>query len=176
MSFLYVDESTWFTSGEKIFAQHSGTLVSLRGAVAPLIYPLQRSATLEPGLPLTTICNTPGFIHRHFHEGHRTNERPNIHDHFVLQTLTHTLGGSTFPDLLPFLAASRKTVVYCATIELCWRVAVYLWGLLPPGNEKLTRVRLYHTLCWPEANEETVATIRGVKWLSRPLRSLRASM
>ncbi|KAF8057176.1 P-loop containing nucleoside triphosphate hydrolase protein [Lyophyllum atratum] len=68
--------------------------------------------------------------------------------------------GNTFPDLLEFLASGRKTVIYCDTIELCWRVAVYLFSLLPPGLEKLTRVRLYHAMCWPDENEETIRLIR----------------
>ncbi|KAF8156665.1 hypothetical protein B0H34DRAFT_675111 [Crassisporium funariophilum] len=39
----------------------------------------------------------------HFNHLQCTNKRPNIH--FILQTLLHTLGGDTFPDLLPFLAS-----------------------------------------------------------------------
>lgn len=41
---------------------------------------------------------------------------------------------------------------------------MYLWGLLPPGLEKLTRVRLYHAICWPEENEETVRPIHDDPW------------
>ncbi|KAF5381943.1 hypothetical protein D9615_004202 [Tricholomella constricta] len=123
----------------------------------PHISVIGLSATMEPGVPTSTICDAMGFVSGHFHHLQRTNERPNIH--FVLRTLTHTLGGNSFPDLLPYLAAGRKTVIYCETIELCFRVAVYLWGLLPSGLEKLTRVRLYHALCWPDENEETIRLI-----------------
>ncbi|KAK6996141.1 ATP-dependent DNA helicase RecQ [Favolaschia claudopus] len=70
------------------------------------------------------------------------------------------LGGDTFPDLLRFLNDNRKAIIYCATIELCWRVYVYLLRLLPPGHERLKRVRLYHAMCWPDENEETVRMIR----------------
>ncbi|KAG6843076.1 hypothetical protein H0H93_002313, partial [Arthromyces matolae] len=55
---------------------------------------------------------------------------------------------------------NRKMVIYCETIDLCWRVVSYLWSLLPDGPEKRTRVRLYHAMCWPEENEETVRLIR----------------
>ncbi|KAF8054716.1 hypothetical protein FPV67DRAFT_1682210 [Lyophyllum atratum] len=99
-----------------------------------------------------------GFIAGPFYRRQRSNERPNIH--FALEHLTHTIGGDTFPDLLPYLSAGRKTVIYCDTIELCRRVAVYLWSLLPAGLEKLTRVRLYHAMCWSEENEETIRLIR----------------
>ncbi|KAG6824239.1 hypothetical protein H0H92_007585 [Tricholoma furcatifolium] len=73
------------------------------------------SATLEPGLITSTICETMGFLSGHFYHLHRTNEHPNIH--FTIQTLTHTLGGTTFPDLLPFLASGRKMVIYAESIE-----------------------------------------------------------
>ncbi|KAF7360481.1 ATP-dependent DNA helicase RecQ [Mycena venus] len=74
--------------------------------------------------------------------------------------LTHGLGGYIFPDLLEYLKDNRKCVIYCATIELCWRVYIYLLRQLPPGRERLRRVRLYHAMCWPDENEETVRMIR----------------
>ncbi|KAF8056278.1 P-loop containing nucleoside triphosphate hydrolase protein [Lyophyllum atratum] len=129
-----------------------------RSRCPPHISVFGLSATMEPGMPTSTICDTMGLIPGHFYHLQRTNERANIH--FILQTLSHTLGGDTFPDLLPFLASGRKTVIYCETIELCFRVAIYLWSLLPPGLEKLTRVRLYHAMCWPDENEETIRLIR----------------
>lgn len=129
-----------------------------RGRCPPHISVFGLSATIEPGKPLATICSTMGFVHGHFHHERRTNERPNIH--FSLQTLTHTLGGDLFPDLLPLLAGNRKTVIYCATIQLCWRVFIYLWSLLPPSSERLIRVRIYHAMCWPEENEQTVQLMR----------------
>ncbi|KAJ7271343.1 P-loop containing nucleoside triphosphate hydrolase protein, partial [Mycena haematopus] len=67
-----------------------------------------------------------------------------------------------FPDLLQYLKNNRKCIIYCGTIELCWRVYVYLLRLLPPGPQRLKRVRLYHAMCWPDENEETVRMIRDV--------------
>jgi superfamily II DNA helicase RecQ len=58
------------------------------------------------------------------------------------------------------LKDNRKSIIYCATIELCWRVYVYLLRQLPPGRERLKRVRLYHAMCWPDENEATVRMIR----------------
>ncbi|KAJ6527967.1 hypothetical protein DFH09DRAFT_848590, partial [Mycena vulgaris] len=88
----------------------------------------------------------------------RSNERPNVQ--LLLHSLTHTLGGETFPDLLQYLASKRKTIIYCATIELCWRLYIFLLRLLPAGRRRLTRVRLYHAMCWPDENEKTVALMR----------------
>ncbi|KAJ7089958.1 P-loop containing nucleoside triphosphate hydrolase protein [Mycena epipterygia] len=78
----------------------------------------------------------------------------------TLQPGPMTRSVSIFPDLLHYLVEGRKTIIYCATIELCWRVFIYLIRLLPPGPRRLRRVRLYHALCWPDENEETVALIR----------------
>ncbi|KAJ7895792.1 hypothetical protein B0H13DRAFT_2523610 [Mycena leptocephala] len=88
----------------------------------------------------------------------RSNERHNIQS--LLSSLTHGLGGDIFPDLLQYLKDNRKSIIYCATIELCWRVYIYLLRLLPPGPQRLRRVRLYHAMCWEDENEQTVRMIR----------------
>jgi superfamily II DNA helicase RecQ len=93
-----------------------------------------------------------------FHLVRRSNERHNIQ--FLLSSLTHGLGGDIFPDLLQYLKDNRKSIIYCATIELCWRVYIYLLRLLPPGPQRLRRVRLYHAMCWEDENEQTVRMIR----------------
>lgn len=116
------------------------------------------SASLQPGLPTESICKSLGFFPGTFYTLRRTNERPNIQ--FLMSALSHGLGGNEFPDILPYLAANRKTIIYCGTIEMCWRVAVYLWRSLPPGPARLKCVRLYHAMCWPDENEETVRLIR----------------
>lgn len=43
---------------------------------------------------------------------------------------------------------------------MCFRVAVFLWRLLPPGPAKLKRVQLYHAMCWPDENDETTRLLR----------------
>ncbi|KAJ7440396.1 hypothetical protein B0H11DRAFT_2099651 [Mycena galericulata] len=105
-----------------------------------------------------SICRSLGFQPNMFHLLRRSNERTNVQ--FLIEALTHGLGGTEFPDLLHHLAEGRKTIIYCATIELCWRVFIFLIRLLPPGPQRLRRVRLYHAMCWPEENEETVTMIR----------------
>ncbi|KAJ7464089.1 P-loop containing nucleoside triphosphate hydrolase protein [Mycena latifolia] len=130
----------------------------LRGCLPPHISIFALSATIQPGAMTKSICRVLGLRPNVFHLLRRSNERTNIQ--FLIQPLTHGLGGTEFPDLLQYLADGRKTIIYCATIELCWRVFVYLFRLLPPGPRRLRRVRLYHAMCWPEENEKTVALIR----------------
>jgi superfamily II DNA helicase RecQ len=130
----------------------------LKGRCPSRISVFALSATLEPGAVTRSVCKSLGFQRGMFHLYRRSNERPNIQ--ILLRTLTHTLGGAAFPDLLIYLLSNRKTVIYCPTIELCWRVYVYLFRLLPPGPDKLRRIRLYHAMCWPDENEKTVALMR----------------
>ncbi|KAJ7182392.1 P-loop containing nucleoside triphosphate hydrolase protein, partial [Mycena crocata] len=136
--------------------RHIGTFI--RGRLPAHISVLGLTATLQPGAPTRSICHSLGFQKDMFHLVRRSNERPNIQ--FLLSPLTHGLGGDHFPDLLQYLRDHRKAIIYCATIELCWRVFVYLLRLLPPGLERLRRVRLYHVMCWPDENAETVRMIR----------------
>ncbi|KAJ6460258.1 P-loop containing nucleoside triphosphate hydrolase protein [Mycena sanguinolenta] len=130
----------------------------VRGRLPPQISIFGLSATLQPGSNTNCVCRSLGFQPNMFHLLRRSNERTNIQ--FLITPLTHGLGGDEFPDLLQYLLEGRKTIIYCATIELCWRVFVYLIRLLPPGPHRLQRIRLYHAMCWPDENEETVKMIR----------------
>ncbi|KAJ7212698.1 P-loop containing nucleoside triphosphate hydrolase protein [Mycena pura] len=136
--------------------RHLGNFI--RGRLPSGVSVSALTATIIPGLPTQTVCKTLGFIRGMFHMYRRSNERPNVQ--FLRRTLTHTLGGTEFPDLIQYLLSNRKTIIYCATIELCWRVYVFLLRLLPPGPRRLTRIRLYHAMCWPDENEKTVALMR----------------
>ncbi|KAJ6478356.1 P-loop containing nucleoside triphosphate hydrolase protein [Mycena sanguinolenta] len=130
----------------------------VRGRLPPQISIFGLSATLQPGSNTNCVCQSLGFQPNMFHLLRRSNERTNIQ--FLITPLTHGLGGDEFPDLLQYLPEGRKTIIYCATIELCWRVFVYLIRLLPPGPHRLRRIRLYHAMCWPDENEEIVKMIR----------------
>ncbi|KAJ6471023.1 P-loop containing nucleoside triphosphate hydrolase protein [Mycena sanguinolenta] len=136
--------------------KHLGNFI--RGRLPPNRSVSALTATLRPGLPTKSVCKVLGFLQGMFHLYRRSNERKNVQ--FMLNPLTHSLGGDEFPDLIQYLLSNRKTIIYCATIELCWRVYVYLLRLLPPGPRRMRRVRLYHAMCWPEENEMTVALMR----------------
>ncbi|KAF8063645.1 hypothetical protein FPV67DRAFT_1672655 [Lyophyllum atratum] len=88
-----------------------------------------------------------GFIAGPFYRRQRSNERPNIH--FALEHLTHTIGGDTFPDLLPYLSAGRKTVIYCDTIELCRRVALPMEPS-PSRSRETERVLIIATIAFAQ--------------------------
>jgi superfamily II DNA helicase RecQ len=160
ISFTSVDEGhlidEWGGGEFRPSFRHLGNFV--RGRLPSHVSLSALTATLMPGAATRTVCRSLGFQTGAFHLYRRSNERENVQ--ILMRTLTHTLGGDSFPDLLQYLASKRKTIIYCATIELCWRVYVFLLRLLPPGPRRLTRVRLYHAMCWPDENEKTVALMR----------------
>lgn len=115
------------------------------------------SATLAPGNDTTAICKSLGLFDGQFHMIRRTNERPNIQ--FSLQILSHGLAGYEFPDLLPFLQSGRKLVVHFHSLDMLFRCYVYIWRLQSTTADKMRRTRMYHSLCAPEYNEETIRRI-----------------
>ncbi|KAJ7795955.1 hypothetical protein B0H14DRAFT_3552674, partial [Mycena olivaceomarginata] len=159
IAFVSVDEAhlidDWGAEFRPQF-RHIGTFI--RGRLPPQVSVSALTTTLMPGQPTNTVCKTLGFHRGMFHLSRRSNERPNVQ--FILRPLTHTLGGEEFPDLIQYLLSNRKAIIYCATIELCFRVYIYFLRLLPPGRRRLRRVRLYHAMCWPDENEKTVAMMR----------------
>ncbi|KAF9549601.1 hypothetical protein CPC08DRAFT_699473 [Agrocybe pediades] len=54
------------------------------------------------------------------------------------------------------LASGRKAIIHCRSIEQVSHVFAHLWQLQPAGADKLSRVRIYHNICPPEYNQETV--------------------
>ncbi|KAJ7817444.1 hypothetical protein B0H14DRAFT_2230136, partial [Mycena olivaceomarginata] len=82
------------------------------------------SATLAPGPAASAVYTSLGLFDGAFHLMRRSNGRPNIQ--FIMQTLTHGLAGHEFPDLLLFLNCGRKLSIHCATLDLVFRVYVYI--------------------------------------------------
>ncbi|KAJ7701784.1 hypothetical protein B0H17DRAFT_1195007 [Mycena rosella] len=76
-----------------------------------------------------------------------------------MQTLSHGLSGYEFPDLLPFLQSSRKLILHVHTLDMLFWCYIYIWRLQPSSADKMCRIRMYHSLCLPEYNEETIRRI-----------------
>lgn len=153
--FTCVDEvhliNEWGLSFRLAFAD-IGTF--LRGRFPASMSVVGLSATLEPGLPTVSVCKSLGFFKGHFKLIRRSNERPNTQ--FGIKFLTHGLNGDKFPDLLPYLASGRKTIIHCRTVDQVSRVYSYIWRLQPDGVDKLKRARVYHSICPPDYNKETI--------------------
>ncbi|KAJ7185964.1 hypothetical protein C8R46DRAFT_882009, partial [Mycena filopes] len=82
--------------------------------------------------------------------------------HVSLSALTATLNpGAATKTVCKGLGfqtgIKHKTIIYCATIEICWCVYIFLLRLLPPWPRRLTHIHLYRAMCWLEENEKTMA-------------------
>jgi ATP-dependent helicase YprA (DUF1998 family) len=78
-----------------------------------------------------------------------------------MQPLAHGIGSSEFPSLLEFIQSGRKGVVHCRTIDLVFRVYVYLWKCQAPGPHRLRRVKMYHSLRTAEDNQQILADLEN---------------
>ncbi|THU75811.1 hypothetical protein K435DRAFT_974681 [Dendrothele bispora CBS 962.96] len=113
------------------------------------------SATVEPGESTSIICQHLSFRAANFHLIRGSNERPNTQ--FIVENLTHGIGGEIFPQLLPYLASGRKTIIHCQTLETVYRVYIYLISLIDDINyESLHLIRVYHSLCSDKYNTQTL--------------------
>ncbi|KAJ7752951.1 P-loop containing nucleoside triphosphate hydrolase protein [Mycena metata] len=126
----------------------------VRGRLPSSISVVGLSATLAPGRATTAVCETLGLYGNAFHLIRRTNERPNVQ--FIMKVLGHGISGYSFPDLLPFLQSGRKAVIFCPTIDMVFRVYVFIWRLQSRTADKLRRTRMYTSLCPAEYNQETL--------------------
>lgn len=96
------------------------------------------SASLTLGKDLREICHLLSLKPGNHYRLMLSNERRNIRS--IMNTLTHTLGGNHFPDIDWVTNPGQKVVIYCKTIDLCWRIAIYLWSRYQPGRRRLQLV------------------------------------
>ena len=125
-----------------------------RGRLPTRTSVLALSATMQPGAHESFVLSALGFVRNTYILIRRSNERPNIQ--FSIKTLSHGLGGSEFPSLLPYLNSGRKLVIHCKDINLVTRVFSYCGRQLAPGEDWFRRIRTYHALYSAEHNEATL--------------------
>ena len=84
------------------------------------------SATLSR-VDFVSLCSALDLKPGSFHCIRLSSERPNVRT--IVRELTHPLGGYQFPDIKYLFRAPVKSVIYCNTIDLGFRVACYGWSL-----------------------------------------------
>ncbi|PBK64862.1 P-loop containing nucleoside triphosphate hydrolase protein [Armillaria solidipes] len=141
----------WGSSFRPAF-KHIGAF--LRGRLPSHISIFGLSATLQPGASTSSICRSLGFRDGSFHLIRRSNERPNIQ--FNLEVLQHGISSDDFPQILSFLSSGRKAIIHCPTIDIIYRVYLYLWRMEPLGVNHFRRVRMYHSLNSDEYNQKSL--------------------
>ncbi|KAE9393584.1 hypothetical protein BT96DRAFT_1050796 [Gymnopus androsaceus JB14] len=110
---------------------------------------------MQPGPPLISVCTSLGFTGSRFHLIRHSNEQPNTK--VILQTLTSAIGGTNFPQLIPYLNQRRKTVIHVCTIDLGYRIFLFLFKHTPEASNPLRQIRMYNSLVASEQyNKKTI--------------------
>jgi superfamily II DNA helicase RecQ len=137
--------------------RHIGSF--LRGRLPSSISVMTITATMQPGAPFDSVCSTLGFSGSNFHLIRQSNECPNVK--ISVETLSSAIGGREFPELLPYLNQRRKTIIHVRTIELGYRVFLYLFKLAPKEYNRHHRIRTYNSLAPASYNERTIELIEN---------------
>jgi len=111
------------------------------------------SATLQKGRPFDTVCKFLGFRDGNFKFIRCSNARPDIRLTFRTLHTTHTT--EDFPGLAWVLAEHGKTIIFCPTIHLGFRLLVYLWNLQPENLVNEPCIRMYNSLNSVQYNHQT---------------------
>ncbi|KAF9049421.1 hypothetical protein BDP27DRAFT_1243155, partial [Rhodocollybia butyracea] len=75
-------------------------------------------------------------------------------------TMTATMQpGPPLLSIIPYLNQHCKTVIHAQTIDLGYRIFLYLLKLLPKSSNPLRRIRMYNSLASNSYNEKTIDTL-----------------
>ncbi|KAJ6576774.1 hypothetical protein B0H10DRAFT_1836638, partial [Mycena sp. CBHHK59/15] len=119
------------------------------------------------GLGFRKAFTQIGFMRARFRPGipiifyliRRSNSRHDIQ--ILFRTLYSGIDGLYFPELAWVVKNQDKTIIFGATINLLFRIKIYLDSLLPSGVNRDLRVRTYHSINWPDENLETMALFKS---------------
>jgi len=106
------------------------------------------TATLLAGQETASLLKTLGLSPGRFFFQRRSNIRHDVQE--IYRVLRHGLSGWSFPDLDWIVTGDRKTIVYCSTISLSFRLRVYFHHKAP---NKI--IQLYNSLYFPDYNSKT---------------------
>ncbi|KAF9233097.1 hypothetical protein BU15DRAFT_9983, partial [Melanogaster broomeanus] len=141
---LAIDEAHVVNQWGHDFRQAYSQIGIIRKRIGHNVPILAATATLVEGPERNFVCASLGLDAGSFYFERQSCERPNIR--MVFRELTHTLTGCQFPDILWVLDHTERVIIYCTTIDLLFRVALYLWHNLPPGPKWLEVVRVWNSL------------------------------
>ncbi|KAJ3973395.1 P-loop containing nucleoside triphosphate hydrolase protein, partial [Lentinula raphanica] len=116
------------------------------------------TATLPAGADTIKLMEVLGLRPGSFVFTRRSNHRLELQ--FIFRVLRHGLQGWDFPDLDWLLKSTRKTIIYCRTISLAFRLYVYLWRTDTPSDSptRRKRFRIYCSLYPDNYNKRSRTT------------------
>ncbi|KAI0742857.1 P-loop containing nucleoside triphosphate hydrolase protein [Daedaleopsis nitida] len=155
-----VDEAhllnSWGLSFRKAFNEIGGT--RMRFQPTPILIAL--TATLRAGAPLQSVETFLGLDPERYHLIRRSNVRNDIR--VLFRTVQSSAHAMMFPELDWVLTEQRRVIVFCRTIALGFRVAVYLHARAQVDGDNVgEQVRLYNSLNWESYNIFTLDLMRS---------------
>ncbi|KAH7905522.1 P-loop containing nucleoside triphosphate hydrolase protein, partial [Hygrophoropsis aurantiaca] len=113
------------------------------------------TATLRAGAPTEQVCKFLGFQPGQYHILRRSNMRHDIQ--LIFRVMQSGLGAVKFPELDWILEGQRRTLIFCKTIFLGFRVDVYLWHKIAHDPHRAKRIRMFNALNDKSYNDQTLA-------------------
>ncbi|KII90823.1 hypothetical protein PLICRDRAFT_547294 [Plicaturopsis crispa FD-325 SS-3] len=158
---LVVDEVHLMNSWGVGFRPSFLEVGNMRARFSSSVVLLALTATMRTGQPTKSICQFLGLHEGRFHLIRRSNIRHDVQ--ILFRTLRSGLAATAFPELAWVLREKGKTLIFCRSIHLGFRVAVYLWQLDPSIDieTRRKRIRLYNSLNWPTFNAETLELLHS---------------
>ncbi|KAI0057599.1 P-loop containing nucleoside triphosphate hydrolase protein [Artomyces pyxidatus] len=144
LRFLDVDEihllDQWGETFRKAFQQIGYT----RARMPDHVVLTGLTATLLRGPRMANILRFLGLKAGQYHLIHRSNIRYDLR--LLIRPLTRGLGSHKFPDFDSVLVGNRRTILFCKTILLGFRLLVHLWARAPRQPDRSIRIRMYNSL------------------------------
>ncbi|KAJ7883569.1 P-loop containing nucleoside triphosphate hydrolase protein [Mycena leptocephala] len=144
----------WGLSFRKPFLQ----IGFMRSRFRPGIPIIGLTATLLADLKVeNAIFSILGVNRGEFHLIRRSNARHDIQ--MLFRELYSGIDGRLFPEIAWVLTNNNKTIIFCLTISLVFRVKAYLNSLLSADSTRDFRIRTHTGLNWPDDKLQTLADI-----------------
>ncbi|KAJ6559822.1 P-loop containing nucleoside triphosphate hydrolase protein, partial [Mycena capillaripes] len=116
------------------------------------------TATLLADLKIqNAVFSILGVNRGEFHLIRRSNARHDIQ--ILFRELFSGIDGMVFPEIAWVLTNDNKTIIFCVTISLVFRVKAYLNSLLPLDSNRDFRIRTHTGINWPDDKAQTLADI-----------------
>ncbi|KAJ7788624.1 P-loop containing nucleoside triphosphate hydrolase protein [Mycena olivaceomarginata] len=144
----------WGLTFRKAFLQ----IGFMRSRFRPGIPIIGLTATLLADLKVeNAIFSLLGVNRGEFHLIRRSNARHDIQ--ILFRELYSGIDGRSFPEIAWVLKNTDKTLIFCLTISLVFRVKAYLNSLLAPESNRDFRIRTHTGINWPDDKLQTLADI-----------------
>ncbi|KAJ3730366.1 P-loop containing nucleoside triphosphate hydrolase protein [Lentinula raphanica] len=143
---------TWGKSFRKSFQQ----IGLVRSRLPDGVVMMGLTATMRGGTALKNVCQFLGLRNNDYHLIRRSNQRHDIQ--FICREVSSSIEGDRFPELQWILRRKRKTIIFCRTISLGYRIHRFLFScdnsIDTDPRSIANRMREYNSLD-PDFNEET---------------------